>query len=182
MFLFTKADEVLNMEDLNVKTIEEWTKKNLTGDDIYGSVGDRVLAVENVKATPFEKAMQRARLVSFIQSRLPYPHPYYLDVFKEAKAEYEKGLNQMGITLDRAGRNVVNVHLHSKTRFELAKIAIGQGTFLKEVETLSEKSSVKGHVEEVGKLLKLSAGILVKKTIIGRLIRYAVSLFRFALR
>lgn len=171
------------MEDLRKNTIEGWVEENLQGDPIYASVDYRIIGVENVHCTPYEDQLQRGRLVTYIQSMAPETaeNTYYLDVFKEARAEYEQGLKRERIDLDRAGCNIVNRHLLDKTSAELQEIANGEGSYMRDIQTLCRNPRLVGKIETVGKLLKLSAGILVGRYV-RRLLMFVLALFGFALR
>lgn len=179
------------MKDLEgSKTLEGWAEKNVKGDTVYASVDYRVLSVENIHATPLERQKQRERFVQYLVVETA-GKTYDLQIFKEAKAEYEAQKEKELIKLQREMTTVektlikqhlpekVTAYLSHKTRSELSWIANGRGSFDGDVEELCLDPIVAQFRGTVKTLMKSMAGILVNQTYLGQVMGYATGLFDF---
>lgn len=187
------------MNDLEDNTIKGWVNQNLIGDEVYKGVNYRVLGVENLLISPLERQMQRERLICYIQWMLDDTggKPFDLDIFLEAKNENKEAIRiaeeiakeerEKERELER--ENIIRIeipkavksHLMYNTRNQLAKIALGKGTFSEDVEELC-KDRFMDYRGTVERLLQSFAATLVSQTYIGRMMKLAVVLFGFAIK
>lgn len=189
VFVFTRAKEVLNMDDLQEKTIEGWLNQNVGGDEVYERVENRVVGVENVSASPVERKMQREKLISYIQDMIADTQTYDPEVFQNGKERNKKVVQKEFDKREEEGdemkdyiRDAVNKHLMGKSRTELAKIAKCKGSFLHDIEEICKDEQLAGYNKTVKKLLKSFAETLVNKGLIGKVTYFAVGLFGFAIK
>lgn len=177
IFLFTRARDIFEMTDLQDKTIEGYVRNNTGDDDIYGSVGQRIIGVENVNTSPYEKQLQRKGLIDFFYSKVyrPVIKPYTNEVFEEAKRINSQKRDNDGI--DKELDETVSKYLENYVHSELKQMSIGVHDDV--VKTIMEKS--KGIPRQsIQTYVQSKAQFLTDKKILKRMKKIATALFKGA--
>lgn len=184
IFLFTRANEIFHMSDLAVKTIEGFVRRTAGDEEIYRSVGNRIVGVENVHTTPYEEQLQRKRLIAYLQCMVDRQEikAFTNKVFEEAKERREKNIKDR---IDREVDEAVSKNVENKMPAELAELAQGNydevvNTIMKQHEGLSREMVVRRvkwwallltdisfleKLKEIGMILFAAAGCLVRNLI-----------------
>lgn len=203
VFLFTHASNILEMKDVEEQTIHGYLEQSLRsrGDvkekqslvevkQIYASIGNRVIGVENNVNNEYEQEIQRRRLLSYFRSTVAdnTPQAFILPAFEAAKAEYEKRVaakrgpeskDSMSQKTSHEVDRVVSDYLESKTNGQMKNILRGNiGNAVANIVRISP------HLGEFKKEIEIAlesrAEVLTDGSFLGKLKSFATIVFQAA--
>lgn len=188
VFVFTHAHEILTNEDLEENTLEAYIKHSLTSGgeekkslqavrNIYTSIDNRVIAVENVEASAYEREKQRERLITYFQSMADnsWGKTFSYGGFQQAIQIYEgkiEGYEQRKVS------DAVSRFLDAKNNSMIRKILKG-GLEGAVTQIIKESSELMDHKDNVRKMLKARAETLVDEKLHHKVMDLTLGLFIF---
>lgn len=182
IFAWSHAHKILQLKGLEDKTIDGYREHSLeasnTSQDflkeisgIYRSVGNRIVGVENVTVSPYEKEKQREQLFSYLLSTVAGPHTesYVSPSMKNVHMRYKEIIGQ---DEDDQCREDIAKYLRTKRYNEIVEICRG----IKPGDIPKTQASDDAKQKE----LLAQAQILTDVELLNGIGKFAISLFTAA--